>query len=1099
VANCTKQVTAPPRSGDSSPLSSLSRSPTPFSGTPILRAALRDIKKEMTPLKEITAQDSDATSNAQDEPVPAKIKIGNNEETINHQTAQEVPVNAISSTPGNQQIAYPTISAYITNEVEKLVDGKNVTQLEYEMEFYDDSGEDTVVVTRKDDVGVEDEAPSATPVALDEKEDSAPTDSQEVNTDVEMDSQPTVLKDEQIPSSQPADSDIIKDTPVVKKSIPTKKFQFKKLNSAENFIEYLSNPEELSFDELYYRTSQTAAVLKALQDEYNDLDFKTKEANAYEKEQVKLAKEAAKELEEKNLRQEEPDLINVLAKYEEQLKQREKGWKVSLLQIQESGLEETDPDTFSRLLRLRNDTKLRADITEKMLRAQAEDPDSIQILVDKPAPKVSKKRVQSDQVQKRSYLEDPVRFDDRRMMDAYGLVYSAAESKVGSQELRDRNAVDENGDTIYENGRPKRSRAKRAIYDTEASKEASADEEEVLPAKRRRTQRNPDDADGFGGDVSRGQTPAPRVFKSGKRIGRPPKSLAKSRLNEAHLAQAAENAGGDPSQSGDEEQSSKIERIAGSQKLNPSQENDLINSATSLVSQTLSDQGLSEDLPKDKFLNARKPRGRVARAKKQHKVDENESDIDDVKPRGKDRRKSKVLSNPFVEDDDLLQSTEQDDQSRFASASTSRPTSSSSRLTRSTLNSRANSRPRTAGAEAATNEAPGVSTRGRGGKRKTNGVDTQYGDAAEPETTGAPPKRRRVSTKKQEESAEAIEETARPKRKRATTQTADSIEVVRPEQPQDAAEAEEAPKTKRKRIGTSKSKAAKVETESDFVEEEDEELAPRKKSRTFSKKAKSSGDGDNDEVAGDASGESEGEDVKSETERKPSSKKPKAKPARKSKGKGNGADEIKEADMDPEAYEAMMLKKAQKSAKLSASAKARWAKGLMKGPMEKRARTNAAKAAAKKASIGGGSVATTPSASTVVTGNDSEQVAAFQQPVAQASPQQPSPSQGVFQASVQTPTSQPVQALNAQAAMSAGSAPTRNSKRPRKPTLKAPLSLALDGTGDDDNRRMSQYETFQALSCPGSPMVLGKRIRKPVLNSSAQDDDDDDDDDDDWM
>jgi hypothetical protein len=37
------------------------------------------------------------------------------------------------------------------------------------------------------------------------------------------------------------------------------------------------------------------------------------------------------------------------------------------------------------------------------------------------------------------------------------------------------------------------------------------------------------------------------------------------------------------------------------------------------------------------------------------------------------------------------------------------------------------------------------------------------------------------------------------------------------------------------------------------------------------------------------------------------------------------------------------------------------------------------------------------------------------------------------------------------------------------------------------------------LSCPGSPMVLGKRIRKPVLNSSAQDDDDDDDDDDDWM
>lgn len=138
----------------------------------------------------------------------------------------------------------------------------------------------------------------------------------------------------------------------------------------------------------------------------------------------------------------------------------------------------------------------------------------------------------------------------------------------------------------------------------------------------------------------------------------------------------------------------------------------------------------------------------------------------------------------------------------------------------------------------------------------------------------------------------------------------------------------------------------------------------------------------------------------------------------------------------------------------------------MDEPMAKRARTNAAKAAAKK------SGAMTPAAD-----SGSEQL-----------DQAPPPfSEGVFQAAPQPPVIQ---------TRTLGAA-TRNSKRPRKPTTKAPAGAASMGAAPVEKGRvkqMSTYDEFQALSAPGSPMVLEKRRSKKIVPTQMDEDEDDDDD-----
>lgn len=1096
---------APPASGNSSPLSSLSRSPTPVPGLQVAQAALSENENNDSEGNGDIHQEDDAHPGAEKHDAQSVSEQGFADHEADDQIIDEATLETDSAShPVDCHPGYPTISAYVIARKE-VVDGEEI--IEHAIDYYEDMDEEFGVSLQDGSVDINENEVASNPTT--EKDGSTPTDSQDIVTDAEVDTQPAILSEDQVSKSLSSEPVFANSTKFQSKSKPSNKnFGFKRLTTVEEFTDYLANPQDMSFDELYFRTSQAANALKAIQDEYDRLDYLTKEDEVWQKAQVAEAKLAAKLEEEEKLRDEEPELIKILAKYEDALKQREKGWKQSLADFQKDGLSaETRPETWERLMKLRNDTKLRADMTEKMIRARQADAGSVRNLVDVPLPKLTAEDLKNPKVKKRDYLEPPIKWNDRKQMDAYGLPYSAAEARVGNQELRDRNAVDENGDALYENGRPRRNRAKRAVYDSQPSKEPSPEAPEVLPAKRKRTVRNPGEADELGGDVNSGtQTPAPKLFKSGKRVGRPPKSLIKSKLNEAHVppvSGAAEEE--DPSQSADEEEPVEKQRGARSQVLESSQEIDLIDSATALVEQTLSEQGPATINAKGTAVNSKHSKGKGGRPSKVQQVDENVSEpVPTTKNRG-DRPKRKpaqrVLSNPFIEDDDILQSTEQDDQSRYTSISTSRPTTASTRQTRSTLNSRANSRPQENGAageeEILDNEVTGVSTRRRGGKRKANGAEGP-GNGDDLQLIAAPSKRRKISAKRQtlpasEEPVEVTEE-SRPKRKRQAT-VADSIEVLRPEPQDDADDDEALTKAKRRpRNVTSKAKAVKLETESDF--EDDDELPPRKKARTAARKGKAATNfplaRDDDEAVGEASGESDDDDLKSEPDTKKgraSTKRGRAKKAatRKPKTKGD-RDDVEEMDMDPEAFEELQRKKAQKSAKLSASAKARWAKGLMKAPMEKRAATNAAKKAAKEA--GSGSVAGTRGASMAATANGDEKGAASQQSFAQAPVQPPAQppafSQGVFQAAPQPPT----QASESAVAASAGPVPTRKTKRPRKPTLKTNTSMGMDGAEDDERRISTAYEQFQALSSPGSPMILGKRHRKTLLN--VQDDDDDD-------
>lgn len=163
------------------------------------------------------------------------------------------------------------------------------------------------------------------------------------------------------------------------------------------------------------------------------------------------------------------------------------------------------------------------------------------------------------------------------------------------------------------------------------------------------------------------------------------------------------------------------------------------------------------------------------------------------------------------------------------------------------------------------------------------------------------------------------------------------------------------------------------------------------------------------------------------------------------------------------------LKAKQKSAKLSAATKARWASGMMDGPMRKRQATNQAKKAEKLARA---------------TQNGTAPI----QPTADSAP-------STTAAPAAAPSSGPH--IPAPIAVSASSSATRTSGRKRKPTTRA--MGGMDGANDSDydgnlqHSFKSEYDHFQALSSPGTP-ALPKRKSKQMYSLAAfiaSDEDDD--------
>ncbi|KAH7403139.1 hypothetical protein BKA64DRAFT_668423 [Cadophora sp. MPI-SDFR-AT-0126] len=655
-------------------------------------------------------------------------------------------------------------------------------------------------------------------------------------------------------------------TPMRRKKKPASSKQgFPKLTPIEAFEEYLGKPEELSYEQLYHRTAVVSSALALLQDEYDTLDKKTDDYDSSKKFQAKMAAEAKKEQDDKEAAETDAILLRLHAQYREEVKQPLRDYNNWLDQLQATSNPEATPPGYWEYMKQIKNPEVMSKVHKRRRQLEKQEAKPTHHLEDTPLPALRKG---DEEVRKRrNILVDPVVFEDRKTADVYMADYSKHKDAIGYQVLKDRRAivVTEEKD---ENGRPKRSRGKRA-YDTEqTTTPGGSDSEEAPLGKRRRTARVVQDlptSPARRRTATREGSPKVSVFpKSGKRIGRPPKargealppvpkSASKSKLQQSHLPPVSE-----PAQSSDSED--ELVNVQTPRELEPNEEAQLQEAAEALVQQTQAAAVVpakpkhAGGRPKKIILNVKsgdeatevkaspKKGGRAAAKPKATRVG-----------RAKKEVEAPIEQVQLGEENDVMQSTEQDDESRFASASTSRPTTSSSAMTTST------GRPSRAASRAATREmsaqatAQGPSTgKGRGGKRKRV---VENGTAETTQPAGPVPKKRKNVAKKQETipevdveqpvtpeaTGEAVAEdsltaSGRPKRKKAAV-LADSIYVALPGDGDDFAldDESEPPPQKRRKGGkaarsTRKAKALKEEaTESEYFSEAVEDVPPRPK------------------------------------------------------------------------------------------------------------------------------------------------------------------------------------------------------------------------------------------------------------------------------
>jgi hypothetical protein len=226
--------------------------------------------------------------------------------------------------------------------------------------------------------------------------------------------------------------------------------------------------------------------------------------------------------------------------------------------------------------------------------------------------------------------------------------------------------------------------------------------------------------------------------------------------------------------------------------------------------------------------------------------------------------------------------------------------------------------------------------------------------------------------------------------------------------------------------------------------------------------------------------------------------------------------EVDESLLDAEATEALRKKRA-KSAKLSESLRKRWEKGDMAKAMESRKATNAMKKAAKAIATAGGpsDLPVTPPIVPNIAPNMPMIMNPVQHPPiipAPATEAPPAKRKYVYKNPKKpvAPTSQPLAIpppppapLSAEKVKSATKGKKRvppplttrlASSRARRPARRA---LGMDGAEDEEAEEdveqqwKSEYDHFQALTSPQSPVVLGKRNRKSKINLAAVMHDDD--------
>jgi hypothetical protein len=549
-------------------------------------------------------------------------------------------------------------------------------------------------------------------------------------------------------------------------------FKFKKFTPITAFEDFLKDAENMPYEELYHRTSVISDVLLAYQNEYDDVGRKLtnyESRKAYEKQiadEKKKAREDQKKLDEKEaILAEDRKLIMLQTVFDDKLKLRGDKWVAFVEKYEAMNGDKQDLDRLKKL----HEGAFAAALMKRQRAAEKEAQPKV-ALVRGDLPPLSKRDLEPHW-KKRRIVQDRVAFDEKKQADVYVQKYNSKMS--GNQNLVDRNALDGGDDELNENGRPKRSTTKRAFYDTEQSETPPDTEPENLPAKRARTKRIMDD-----GIASPGRpqtffesidgTPV-KLFPSGKRIGRPPGSKTKnpaskttqsSKLNTVQVASPSESEAEEV-----EAESNQIESRA--QELEPAQEEQLHAAATSLVAQTVEAHAAAGVPVKKKHAGGR-PKKKVAVEEPDAGPSNAPVEEAPVAPKPKNKggrpRKHPVPTGgakasrggrfkketvdeqtpvPVGEEEEVIQSTEHDNESLFPSTSTSRPTTSSSDGTDATFGGRQTRRAatraksQTQGANNPTIEdsfdAPGASaaTNGRGKRKRTATEHIQTAEAME--------------------------------------------------------------------------------------------------------------------------------------------------------------------------------------------------------------------------------------------------------------------------------------------------------------------------------------------------------------------------------
>ncbi|KAI9047761.1 hypothetical protein LZ554_008471 [Drepanopeziza brunnea f. sp. 'monogermtubi'] len=639
-----------------------------------------------------------------------------------------------------------------------------------------------------------------------------------------------------VPSQQPTPE--IKPTRLNKSGI-----RFKKLTPILTHVNYLANPEDMSYETLYYRTSVTTKALVKLQEEYDLCDKQTSDYEIAKKYAAKIAAEAKKEEDEKLSAESDAELLRLHAQYREQLRMSFRDYNAWVSGQEEASDPDVVPPIHWEFMRNIKNPDIMGKVNKRRKANEKEAAKPVTLLEDTPLPAL--RRGDDEIRKKRALFLDPVVFEDRKTADVYMADYSKNRDAIGFQVFKDRR-VTVPTEEVDENGRPKRNRGKRALDTEQTNTPGDSGDEDAPLGKRRRTTRAvqelPTSPARRAKIATREGSPHVATFKSGKRIGRPPKpkgeaaatvpkTAPKSKLQQSHLPPASEP--------GDREESEDELPDGESRELEEGQEAELQEAAEALVQQTKEQptNGKKNTKIVFKVISDEDKKSRNA-VKSSSKKKGGRAAAKPKAARGGRGKKAVAQESHMAlgDNNDIIQSTEQDDMPALYPLANSRPSTSSSVATGSTSGhaSRAASgedtqEQTTRGVTATVNEVATTNNpKAKGGKRKRAVVADSIPAPVQPAAPAPAPKKRKTSGKKHEELIPKAEEdltvtpdpagemngeysttaSGRPKRKRAVT-TTESVYVSHPIGDDDEFGQEEASPARPKRRKAGKARGVK--------------------------------------------------------------------------------------------------------------------------------------------------------------------------------------------------------------------------------------------------------------------------------------------------